>query len=238
MDKLSGVFAPRPTSGPHKLRECIPLAILLRNRLKLALTYNEVKMIAMQKLVKVDGKIRTDKTFPCGLMDVVSLDKANSHMRLLLDTKGRFVPHKISPEEASFKLCKVRKVQVGKKRVPHAYLSDGRTVRFVHPDVKINDTLKIDLATGKPVEHVKMEIGALALVTNGHSMGRIGRVIAIENHDASVNMVTLQDARKETFCTTTKNVFIIGTDGKALITLPKEKGIKRSVCDAMLEKRR
>ena len=58
--------APKPSPGPHKSRESIPLAILLRNRLKYALTYDEVKKICMQRLVKVDGKVRTDKTFPCG----------------------------------------------------------------------------------------------------------------------------------------------------------------------------
>ena len=30
--KSGGVFAPRPTPGPHKLRESIPIVILLRNR--------------------------------------------------------------------------------------------------------------------------------------------------------------------------------------------------------------
>ncbi|KAF9344065.1 40S ribosomal protein S4, X isoform, partial [Mortierella sp. AD094] len=33
LDKLTGTYAPRPTAGPHKLRECLPLIILLRNRL-------------------------------------------------------------------------------------------------------------------------------------------------------------------------------------------------------------
>ena len=58
--------APKPSSGPHKSRESIPMAILLRNRLKYALTYDEVKKICMQRLIKVDGKVRTDRTFPCG----------------------------------------------------------------------------------------------------------------------------------------------------------------------------
>ena len=33
LDKMSGVFAPRPSSGPHKLRESIPLVLVLRNKL-------------------------------------------------------------------------------------------------------------------------------------------------------------------------------------------------------------
>ena len=60
--------APRPSAGPHKLRECLPLIIFLRNRLKYALTYDEVKKIVMQRLIKVDGKVRTDLTFPAGFM--------------------------------------------------------------------------------------------------------------------------------------------------------------------------
>ena len=68
LDKLGGVWAPRPSTGPHKLRECLPLIILLRNRLKYALNTKEVKYILMQRMVKVDGKARTDKTYPAGFM--------------------------------------------------------------------------------------------------------------------------------------------------------------------------
>jgi small subunit ribosomal protein S4e len=58
LDKLAGVFAPKPTSGPHKERECLPLMLVLRNRLKYALTGAEVNAICMQRLIKVDGKVR------------------------------------------------------------------------------------------------------------------------------------------------------------------------------------
>lgn len=60
--------APKPSPGPHKLRECIPLVVFLRNRLKYALTGDEVKRIVKQRLIKVDTKVRTDPTFPAGFM--------------------------------------------------------------------------------------------------------------------------------------------------------------------------
>lgn len=60
--------APRPSTGPHKLRECLPLIIFLRNRLKYALTGDEVKKICMQRFIKIDGKVRTDVTYPAGFM--------------------------------------------------------------------------------------------------------------------------------------------------------------------------
>lgn len=68
LDKLGGVFAPRPSSGPHKLRESLPMMIFLRNRLKYALNGTEVKKIVMQRLIKIDGKVRTDPNYPAGFM--------------------------------------------------------------------------------------------------------------------------------------------------------------------------
>lgn len=63
--------APRPSPGPHKLRESLPLTIFLRHRLKYALTGREVISIVNQRLVKVDGKVRTDATYPAGFMGMI-----------------------------------------------------------------------------------------------------------------------------------------------------------------------
>jgi len=52
LDKLGGVFAPKPSSGPHKTRECLPMIIFLRNRLKYALTYVEAKKFVNNVLLK------------------------------------------------------------------------------------------------------------------------------------------------------------------------------------------
>lgn len=60
--------APRPSQGPHKLRESLPLIVFLRNRLKYALNGEEVKRIVKQRLIKIDGKVRTDTTYPAGFM--------------------------------------------------------------------------------------------------------------------------------------------------------------------------
>merc|ERR1719217_990469 len=155
LDKLKGVWAPRPSAGPHKLRECLPLVILLRNKLKYALTYRECKMIVMQRLIKVDGKVRTDMFFPAGFMDVVQIEKTKENFRLLYDTKGKFVLHKVQKEEASYKLCRVKKVMRGPKGTPYAVTHDGRTLRYPDPDVKANDTVRLDIASGKILDHVK-----------------------------------------------------------------------------------
>ena len=104
---MSGVWAPRPTQGPHKLRECIPIMVVLRSRLKYALNYREVMLIVKDKAgnVKVDNKVRRDPHYPIGYNDVLTLDKTGESFRVLYDMKGRFVLHKIDANEAKFKLC-------------------------------------------------------------------------------------------------------------------------------------
>ena len=68
LDKLGGVYTVRPSSGPHKGRESMPLTLFLRNRLKYALNKKEVQTILKQRLVKIDGKVRTDPKYPAGLI--------------------------------------------------------------------------------------------------------------------------------------------------------------------------
>ncbi len=65
---LACLQAPRPSSGPHKLRESFPLVVFLRNRLKYALNSREVDRIVFQRLIKVDNKVRTDSNYPTGFM--------------------------------------------------------------------------------------------------------------------------------------------------------------------------
>ncbi|KAI5068503.1 hypothetical protein GOP47_0016848 [Adiantum capillus-veneris] len=59
------------------------MVVLLRNWLKYALTYREVVAIVMQRLISMDGKVRTDKYYCDGFMDVVSIAKTGGNFRLL-----------------------------------------------------------------------------------------------------------------------------------------------------------
>ncbi|OBA22586.1 Metallo-dependent phosphatase [Metschnikowia bicuspidata var. bicuspidata NRRL YB-4993] len=232
LDKLSGTYAPRPSAGPHKLRESLPLIVFLRNRLKYALNGREVKAILMQEHVKVDGKVRTDSTFPAGFMDVITLEATNENFRLVYDVKGRFTVHRITGEEASYKLGKVRKIALGKRGVPYAVTHDGRTIRYPDPQVKANDTVKIDLATGKITDFIKFDTGKLAMVTGGKNMGRIGVIVHREKHEGGFDLVHIKDALENTFVTRQSNVFVIGTEaGKPYVSLPKGKGIKLSITE-------
>jgi len=231
LDKLGGVFAPRPTSGPHKLRESLPLILFLRNRLKYALTYNEAKVICKQRLVKVDGKVRTAFRYPAGFMDVISLDKTNEHFRLLYDVKGRFTTHRIAKQEAAFKLCKIVKQSIGPKGVPFIVTHDARTIRYPDPHIKVNDTIVLNIESGKATEFIKFEPGNLCMITGGRNMGRVGIVGHREHHPGSFDIVHIKDTVGHSFATRLSNVFIIGKGQNAMVSLPADKGIKLSIAE-------
>lgn len=226
--KLGGIWAPRPSAGPHKLRECLPLIIILRNRLKYALTGREAMQILMQRLVRVDGKVRTDRTFPAGFMDVIHIEKTNETFRLLYDTKGRFVLHRITPEEGKYKLCRIKRQQLGARGIPYIVTHDGRTIRYPDPLIRVHDTVVLDIETGKITEFVKFDVGALCMITGGHNIGRVGVVQHREKHPGATEIVHLRDAAGREFATKISNVFVIGRD-KPLVSLPRGKGVKLTV---------
>ncbi|KAL9253757.1 Small ribosomal subunit protein eS4-like protein [Drosera capensis] len=231
LDKLGGAFAPKPSSGPHKARECLPLILILRNKLKYALTYREVISILMQRHVLVDGKVRTDKTYPAGFMDIVSIPKTNENFRLLYDTKGRFRLHSARDEEAKYKLCKVRAVQFGKKGIPYLNTYDGRTIRYPDPLIKANDTIKLDLETNKITGHIKFDVGNVVMVTGGRNRGRVGVIKNREKHKGSFETIHVTDALGHEFATRQGNVFIIGQGSKPWVSLPKGRGIKKTIIE-------
>jgi len=245
LDKLGGTWAPRPSPGPHKLRECLPLTLVLRQKLKYALNRREVMMIVMRRSIQVDGKVRTDICYPTGFQDVITIEKTNERFRLLFDVKGRFTLHRISAEEAKYKLLRVLRVVRASKSsqgrnpflqgqaatIPYVVTHDGRTIRYPDPLVKANDTIKFDLASGKILDFVKFEVGNLCMVTRGANQGRVGIMVHNEKHPGSFDIVHLKDRRGNEFATRGNNVFIIGDGNKPLISLPRGKGVRLTILE-------
>lgn len=145
LDKLTNVFAPHPSACPHKLRECLPFIIFLRNRLKYALIGDEVK-ICVQHFIKNDGNIQADIMYPTSFMGIIRVTRLGENFHLMYDTKDHFAVHWITPEKVKCKLGKVRKIFVGTKEIPHLVTHDACSIRCPEPLIRVNDTIKIDLA--------------------------------------------------------------------------------------------
>jgi small subunit ribosomal protein S4e len=168
-------------------------------------------------------------------MDVVELEKSGDRFRILFDSKGRFVLHRINREESQYKLCRINKIYIGSKKIPVAVTHDGRTIRYPDPDAKVNDTVKVDLATGKMSDIIKFELGAMVTLVRGRNAGRVGTLMHIERHLNSFDIVTVKDAKGHTFATRLHNVFVIGNGTTPQISLPKGRGIKKSIIEERAE---
>jgi small subunit ribosomal protein S4e len=227
LDKTGGNQAIRPSQGPHKLRESIPLSIVVQSRLKYALNGREAKMIMNDKEgnILVDGKIRRDERFPAGFMDVITIKKTGENFRVLYDIKGKFVLRSIKSDEAKFKLCKIKRKEMGPNRVPYVVTHDGRTIRYPHPDISAHDTIKLDIETGKILDVIKFETGNLVYATQGNNIGRVGVLTSRDRHLGGFDVVHVRDARGHTFATRIGNIFVIGKGKNPLVSLPKDKGI-------------
>lgn len=194
---------------------------------------NEVKKIVKDTagLIKVDNRVRKDANFPCGIMDVITIEKTGEFFRIMLDVKGRFVAHKIGAEEAKFKLCKVTKKAMGKNKIPYLVTNDGRTLRYPHPEIKVGDTLKLSLETNEIQQWFRVKKGNVAVITAGYNKGRVGIVNEIVKHDAAFDIIRIVDAFNNEFATRAINVMVIGEGADPAITLYKDKGLKRDLID-------
>ena len=113
---------------------------------------------------------------------------------------------------------------------PFTLLTQAHSIRYPDPLIKVNDTVKIDLETGKITDFVKFDTGSIAMVTGGRNMGRVGVITHRERHDGGFNIVHLKDAIDNSFATRESNVFVIGSE-KPWISLPKGRGVKLTIAE-------
>jgi len=100
---------------------------------------------------------------------------------------------------------------MGPKGIPYVVTHDGRTLRFPHPSVKRDDTVKLNLRTNEIVTWYKYELGVKVMITGGNNIGRVGSIVRVEKHDGSYEIVHIKDENGLEFSTRLQNVFVIGT---------------------------
>jgi len=227
LSKLAGVFAPRPRAGPHKLRESLPLLVILRNRLKYALNARESQMILRQRLVNVDGRPRTDPKYPAGFQDVIDIPRTGDRFRILYDAKGRFTLVKVADKEATIKLLKVTKVWTTTGRIPVITTHDGHRIRFPDPRIRRGDSVVYDFASGKIRSVIHNRPSKIVMVSGGRNTGRVGEIVSIQRHPGAFDITSIKDKQGHEFTTRSGNVFVIGNSYETIpITLHKSAGVK------------
>jgi len=210
-------FSVKPRAGPHPNKESLTLALIIRDYLGYSNTLWETKKILAQRKVKVNGKVVTDYKFPVGFMDVVSVIDLNKNFRVVYDTKGRLRLVEIPSEDALWKLSRVENIRPIKGKKFQYNLNDGRNFILNEKIYNTGDSLKIDLSTGKVIDHIPLSENSFAFITGGKNVGKIAKIESYKVVNAvTPNMVKFKDG----FETEKNYVFPVGVI-KPLVQLPE-----------------
>ena len=118
----------------------------------LARSTREVRKILHNGLAKVDGRVVKDTRRGVGIMDVLTLGEDN--YRCVLDTNGRLRYRPISPEEATWKVCRIEGKSTIKGGKTQVHLHDGRNIIVDDAsEHKTGDSLKISLPEQEVLAH-------------------------------------------------------------------------------------
>ncbi len=228
--RKEAVWTVKPKPGPHPLSRCIPIVLLVRDILRFAKTRKEAKTVISQGKIEVNGKIQREELFPVGLMDAISIPETEKTYRVLPSEKG-LILHLIETDEAEFKLCRIEdKTSVMGGHV-QLNLHDGTNILIRVNDPKkpeedvyqTLDTLKLSIPDQEVLEHVKLAVGAPAIIIGGKNVGRYGKITAIEEKPSRKRrdlLVTIQSKNGNRFQTTLNFIFLLG-DAEPFVSLPE-----------------
>lgn len=187
INRKESKFVVRPNTGAHSLDSGLPLGLILRDLLKLALTMGEIKKMLNNETVTVDGKRRKDHRFIVGLFDVISVPKLNKSYRVLLGNNSQLVLTEISAEESRIKLNKV----VGKTLLPKGKvqfnLHDGKNI-ISKQEAKVGDTFVLSLPQLEVKKVLPLKAGMQVFLVKGKHAGDKGVLKKVEGTQAVYSM--------------------------------------------------
>jgi len=218
--RKESIWTVKPIPGPHPLSRCIPLALIVRDMLEIAKTRKEAKTIISQEKIKVNGKVKREELFPVGLMDVISIPDTEKAYRVLPSEKG-LILHPIGTDEAGFKLCRIENKTAVRGGHLQLNLHDGTSMLIRVKDPKkpeedvyqTLDTLKLSIPDQEVTGHMKLTVGAPAIIIGGKNIGKYGKITAIEEKPSQKRrdlLVTIEDKNGNRFQTTLNFVFVLG----------------------------
>ena len=206
-------YVARPLPGAHKIEHQIPVSVFLRDIVGVLHSQKEVKYVLHNKDCLVDGKVIHDNKRPVGLLDVVSLPKADMYLRVSVTEKNKLTAVEITKKESTTKVCKITGKSLLKKGVTQLSTLDGRTFRVENgKDYKVGDSIAISLPEQKITDHIPFKKGMTILLDAGRHVGVVG---SVEEIDGNIIVVKAGD---ESFRTHKAYALVIGKN-KPIITV-------------------
>ncbi|MBU5688400.1 MAG: 30S ribosomal protein S4e [Candidatus Aenigmarchaeota archaeon] len=200
----------KPLPGPHPKRESIPLAVVLRDILKICDDLKDAKKIIKSGEIFVDGRVRKNYKFGVGLMDVISFKTLGKNYRVVMSTSGLKLIE-IPKNEANLKLCRInRKIMIRGKKIQLG-THDGRSI-LANKDFNTGDSVLIELPSQKIIEHLKMEKGNLGLITGGENTGKFVKIKSVKRTRSREPNKVVCDLENREIDAVKDDVFVVGKD--------------------------
>ena len=211
----------RSSPGPHPLEKSISLGIIVRDYLGLADSLKETKKILTNGEVVVDGVVRKDHKFPCGLMDVISVPNLKKDFRIIFDRRGMLTLVPITAKDADWKLCRIENKKIVKGKQIQLNLHDGRNKIVEKNEYNTGDVLKLSFKDQKIEDTYKFQKGTVSIIIGGSHIGEIADIEELEYIPSTKPNLAKMKGKSE-FSTLQKYVFPIGKT-KPVIELPEVK---------------
>jgi len=139
---------------------------------------------------------------------VVSFPKGGKHFRILVDNKGRLVPHEITKDQAAVKILRV----VRKHTVPGGKLNltfhDGRNM-LADNHIRVGDSVVVSLPKVALKSHLKRDKGSRCLVMEGKHAGSVVKLKEIIERKGGKSSEALVSDKSEEFITVAKYLFVV-----------------------------
>lgn len=175
----------------HNNSNSIPLAVLMRDVLKLVRTTKELKKVLNEKQIKVSGKEIRDTNYPIGLFDMITA--GDKTFRVILGGNKKF-----KMEESKDNGTKVIKI-VGKKNLGKRgiqfNLMDGRNV-LSNEKANVGDSVIYNYNDAKISKIIKMDKGSEGFVIKGKHAGVRGKIVDIVEQGGKKIAVINDDKEK------------------------------------------
>ncbi len=161
----------KPIPGPHPIDNSLPIAVLLRDYMGIAMNMREVKYILRNKKVKVDNRYITEPKFPVGFQDILEIEGIK--YRIDLDEHGYFILKNQTDLKKLLKVIGKNKVKGGKLQYT---FHDGRTLLSEDNSIKVGDSVIFDLENKKIVNIISQNNATECIVLRGKHRGFRGKI--------------------------------------------------------------
>lgn len=209
---LKRIAAPKAWNIPRKanvlitrpyghLSNGMPIAVILKDALKVTQSRRETKAAVHAGSIKIDGRNVKDERQPAIILSVVSV--LNDSYRVLLNKRGKLFFKKIDSKEAGILPSKVVSKTMLKGKKLQIGFHNGGSLLTDNNDIKIGDS--VVLTQGKLTAHLPLEKGNQVYLVGGSNVGRTGTV-------ESVGTAIVIKIGKDVIESAKSNVMVIGKD--------------------------